>query len=117
PGVDGSGEPAERRRDRRSCSLGRPRADALATMPATRRPAPALAKVLERVSAAVRQHELILPGQTVVVAVSGGPDSVCLLEALVRLRRSLHADLVVAHVDHRVRPGSGEDASYVHRLA
>jgi tRNA(Ile)-lysidine synthase len=85
-------------------------------MPATRRP-PAVAKVLERAAASIRDHELMLPGQTVVLAVSGGPDSVCLLETMVRLRRQLKVGLVVAHVDHHARPGSGADASYVRRLA
>ncbi|MGE5226858.1 MAG: tRNA lysidine(34) synthetase TilS [Planctomycetaceae bacterium] len=81
-----------------------------------RRP-PAVARVLERVAATVGAHDLWLPGQTVVVAVSGGPDSVCLLEALVRLRRTLRHALVVAHVDHGGRPGSSADAAYVRRLA
>src|ERR671938_676691 len=85
-------------------------------MRATRRP-PAVAKVLERVAAAVRDPYLILPAQTFVVAVSGGPDSVCLLETLVRLRRTLRADLVVAHVDHGTRAGSAAEASYVRRSA
>lgn len=81
-----------------------------------RRP-PAVARVLERVRATVRAHELWLPEQTVVVAVSGGPDSVCLLETLVRLRRTLRHALVVAHVDHGVQSGSAADAAYVRRLA
>lgn len=85
-------------------------------MTAPRRP-PAVAKVLERAGATIRDHELILPGQMVAVAVSGGPDSVCLLESLVRLRRTLRARLVVLHVDHGVRPGSAADAAYVARLA
>jgi tRNA(Ile)-lysidine synthase len=78
---------------------------------------PAVARVLERVRATVRAHELWLPEQTVVVAVSGGPDSVCLLETLVRLRRTLRHMLVVAHVDHGGRPDSAADAMYVRRLA
>ena len=53
---------------------------------AMRRPPP-VARVLERVTATAREHEMFLPGQSVLVAVSGGPDSVCMLESLVRLRR------------------------------
>jgi tRNA(Ile)-lysidine synthase len=85
-------------------------------MPATRRP-PAVAKVLERVTATLREHDLVLPGQTVVLGVSGGPDSVCLLETMVRIRRRLRISLVVGHVDHATRPESGADAAYVRRLA
>ncbi len=81
-----------------------------------RRP-PAVARVLERVTATAREHEMFLPGQGVLVAVSGGPDSVCMLESLVRLRRLLRVRLEVFHFDHRLRVGSGADAAYVRRLA
>jgi tRNA(Ile)-lysidine synthase len=60
---------------------------------------------------------MFLPGQSVLVAVSGGPDSVCLLESLVRLRRLFKIRLEVFHFDHRLRVGSGSDAAYVKRLA
>lgn len=53
------------------------------------------------------------PGHSVVVACSGGPDSVCLLHALHRLRRLLRIRLVVFHFDHRLREGSERDAAYV----
>jgi tRNA(Ile)-lysidine synthase len=81
-----------------------------------RRP-PAVARVLERVTATAREHEMFLPGQTVLVAVSGGPDSVCLLESLARLRRLFKIRLEVFHFDHRLRKDSALDASYVKRLA
>ncbi len=81
-----------------------------------RRP-PAVARVLERVTATVREHEMFLPGQAVLVAVSGGPDSVCLVESLVRLRRLFKIRLEVFHLDHRLRPDSRLDATYVRRIA
>lgn len=81
-----------------------------------RRP-PAVARVLERVTATVRQHDLFHPGETVLVLVSGGPDSICLLESLVRLRRLFRIRLEVFHFDHRLRPGSAADAGYVKRAA
>jgi tRNA(Ile)-lysidine synthase len=49
----------------------------------------------------------------ILVAVSGGPDSLALLHALHRLRQRL----VVAHFDHRLRPGSSADARFVERAA
>jgi tRNA(Ile)-lysidine synthase len=60
---------------------------------------------------------MFLPGQTVLVCVSGGPDSVCLLESLVRLRRLFRVRLEIFHLDHRLRDGSAADAGYVRRLA
>jgi len=81
-----------------------------------RRP-PAVARVLERVTATARHHEMFLPGQTVLVAVSGGPDSVCLLYSLHHLRRLFRIRLEVFHYDHRLRRDSNDDARYVERLA
>jgi tRNA(Ile)-lysidine synthase len=60
---------------------------------------------------------MFLPGDSVLVAVSGGPDSVCLLYALCLLRRLFRIRLEVFHLDHRLRPDSGDDARYVRRLA
>jgi tRNA(Ile)-lysidine synthase len=57
------------------------------------------------------------PGQSVLVACSGGPDSICLLHALFRVRRLLRLHLAVFHFDHRLRPESGDDAAYVRRQA
>jgi tRNA(Ile)-lysidine synthase len=57
------------------------------------------------------------PGQLVMVACSGGPDSTCLIHALHRLRRLFRVRLVAFHFDHRLRPDSAEDAEYVRRQA
>jgi tRNA(Ile)-lysidine synthase len=81
-----------------------------------RRP-PAVARVLERVTSTAREHLMFLPGQTVLVAVSGGPDSVCMVESLVRLRRLFTIRLEVFHFDHRLRKDSALDAAYVARLS
>ncbi|HTG46353.1 MAG TPA: tRNA lysidine(34) synthetase TilS [Actinomycetota bacterium] len=78
---------------------------------------PAVARVLERVTATVRANDLFTPGDLVLVWVSGGPDSVCALESLVRLRRLFRIRLAVFHLDHGLRPDSGGDAAYVRRLA
>ena len=78
---------------------------------------PAVARVLERVRAAGREHELFIPGTLVVVACSGGPDSTCLLHALARVRRLFRIRLAVFHFDHRLRRGSAEDGRYVRRQA
>ena len=51
------------------------------------------------------------------VAVSGGPDSVTLLDLLVSTRSSHGMDLVVAHVDHGIHPDSADVAGAVGALA
>lgn len=78
---------------------------------------PAVARVLQRVTATVREHEMFVSGEAVLVAVSGGPDSTCLLYSLHALRRLFKIKLEVFHLDHRLRPDSPKDAAYVARLA
>lgn len=55
-----------------------------------------------------------LPKGKYVVAVSGGVDSMALLDIL---RRQKGLELVVAHVNHGIRPDAGEDEKLVHRYA
>jgi len=52
----------------------------------------------------------------VLVACSGGGDSVALLLLLWSLRKSLGLELTVAHADHGLRPGSETDADFVRQL-
>ncbi len=78
---------------------------------------PAVARVLERTTATARVNEMFLPGDVVLVACSGGPDSVCLLYSLYHLRRLLRIRPEVFHLDHLLRPDSAKDADYVRRLA
>ncbi len=56
-------------------------------------------------------------GSKLVVAVSGGLDSVALLDVLLRVRDDLRLKLVVAHADHGLRRGSAKDAAFVRQLA
>jgi tRNA(Ile)-lysidine synthase len=65
----------------------------------------------------VRQEQFFTPGERVLVAVSGGPDSVALLHLLARLRPELHLELAVGHFDHGLRPESLDDARFVAALA
>lgn len=69
-----------------------------------------------RVMAYCRTYQLFEPGDGVVLGVSGGADSVCLLFALYRLRRELGISLYVVHVNHGIRPDAGRDADYVEQL-
>ncbi|TMK83134.1 MAG: tRNA lysidine(34) synthetase TilS, partial [Actinobacteria bacterium] len=74
---------------------------------------PAVRRVLQKIAGSARTHRMFERGGTVVAAVSGGPDSLCLLHSLVRLRRLLDVEPVCFHFDHRLRPGSERDAAYV----
>jgi tRNA(Ile)-lysidine synthase len=66
----------------------------------------------------IQEHRLMPQGEKVVVAVSGGADSVCMLHLLITLREKLSLSLHVAHLDHQLRGEESEaDAAYVAELA
>ena len=66
----------------------------------------------------IREHHLVSGQYQLLVAVSGGQDSVCLLHILVKLQEGLNVKLHVAHLNHQLRGAeSKEDAQYVSQLA
>jgi tRNA(Ile)-lysidine synthase len=72
----------------------------------------------QKVLSFIRENRLLKSGDKAVVAVSGGPDSVCLLHVLYGLQDELKINLHVAHLDHKLRgAASGADAAYVKGLA
>ncbi len=74
--------------------------------------------VLDRVRQTIERHHLLAPGETVVVGVSGGPDSLCLLHVLCRLRGEYGLSLHVAHLHHGLRGAEADaDAEFVRALA
>ena len=62
--------------------------------------------ILKQVMACIAEHELIADGERVLVALSGGPDSVALLHLLCRLRKSHRLELSAAYINHHIRPRS-----------
>jgi len=71
--------------------------------------------VLEQVAATISRYNMLAPGARAIVAVSGGPDSVCLLYAL----RELKIRVVgIAHLNHKLRGAdSDEDERFVAAIA
>jgi len=74
--------------------------------------------LLSQVRQIIAKYEIFNPGDRVVVGVSGGPDSLCLLHLLNRLQEELEITLHVAHLHHALRgEEADEDARFVERLA
>ena len=70
-------------------------------------------KVLETINT----YNLIEPGDTILVAVSGGPDSMCLLNVLHSLKEKLKIkEIAVAHVNHMLRNEAEEETQYVKKF-
>jgi tRNA(Ile)-lysidine synthase len=80
-----------------------------------------LTQALEKALSCIHRHAMLEPASGVVVAVSGGADSVALLDILLRLRSVEEFSgirLMVAHLDHQLRgEESTEDAEFVRALA
>jgi tRNA(Ile)-lysidine synthase len=73
--------------------------------------------IIDQVRATIRQFGLLKPGETVVIGVSGGPDSLSLLYILAGLQKEFTLSLHAAHLDHNLRTTSGDDLSFVRRQA
>ncbi len=75
------------------------------------------ARVWSRLIAFDRRHRLLVPGDRVLAAVSGGPDSVALAHFLAQLARRKGFTLAIAHVHHGLRGREADgDAESVRRL-
>ena len=67
-----------------------------------------MALMLEKVRTWIDKHKLLDQGDTIIVACSGGPDSLALLHILAAFRLEYNISIIVAHVDHMLR---GEESA------
>jgi tRNA(Ile)-lysidine synthase len=76
------------------------------------------AGVRDQVKSTIDRHRMLEAGEVIVVGVSGGADSLCLLHVLRELAPAYAIRLHVAHLDHGIRGAeSAADAAFVARLA
>ena len=74
-------------------------------------------KRLEKIENYIRQYHMIEKGDRIVIGVSGGADSVCLLMALCSLQEKLGFQVLVCHVNHELRgEEAAQDEAYVEML-
>jgi tRNA(Ile)-lysidine synthase len=75
---------------------------------------PALA---QQVSAVIGKHSMLAGGESVLVGLSGGPDSVCLLMLLSRIRDNLRLSIHAVYVNHNLRPEeTGKEIEFCRNL-
>ncbi len=73
-------------------------------------------QIEEKVFSFMEEHHMLKPDDRVVVGVSGGADSVCLLFVLLQYAKSVPLSLAVAHINHGIRREAADDARYVEEL-
>ncbi|HZK87151.1 MAG TPA: ATP-binding protein, partial [Syntrophomonas sp.] len=61
----------------------------------------------------IRDYDLIRPGDKVIVALSGGPDSMALLHILKRLGLEAGFEIVAAHINHGLRSEAQQEQQFV----
>lgn len=71
----------------------------------------------EEVLETIKKYNMIENGDKIVLAVSGGPDSICMLDILNDIKNDktidINFEIVVAHVNHMIRKEAEEDEKYV----
>ena len=73
--------------------------------------------IFEKVLDTINTHNLIEKGDKIILGISGGPDSVCLLHILNRLKDVLDIKIYAAHLNHQIRGLEAQkDALYVAKL-
>lgn len=67
----------------------------------------------ENIYNTIKKYNMISDKDKIVVAVSGGPDSMALLNTLYNLKSNFNCELYVAHVNHMIRAVADEETEYV----
>ena len=61
----------------------------------------------------IKKYNMINKGDKVVIGVSGGPDSITLLNVLNKFKEKLNIKIYVAHINHSIRKEADEETEYV----
>jgi len=67
----------------------------------------------EKVLKTITKYNLIESGDNIVVGVSGGPDSICMLDILIKLKEKINFNIYVAHINHMIRTEAADEEKYV----
>jgi tRNA(Ile)-lysidine synthase len=72
---------------------------------------------LKKVRETVSHYDMLRGGEKVLIAVSGGPDSMCMLKVLLDLAKTSDLVVVVANMDHGIRGAESErDSEFVRKI-
>lgn len=74
-------------------------------------------RLRDKVESFCRHEQLFLPGDHLLIACSGGPDSLTLLDVLASLRRAWNLTLTVCYVHHGIRRAADDEVPVVRKAA
>ena len=72
--------------------------------------------IIDRCKEFIGKNHLLAPKEKVILAVSGGPDSVFLFHLFCSLRKEKKIEFVVAHLNHCLRKEAAEEEAFVEEL-
>lgn len=72
--------------------------------------------LIDIVKRTISKYNLIEQGDKIVIGVSGGPDSIALLDILNKLKIEYNIQIIVAHINHMIREESEQEAIYVKEM-
>ena len=67
-------------------------------------------KTIEFLNSTIKEREIVVLG------LSGGPDSMCLLHLLLKIKEKKNITIICAHVNHNLRKESAEEETFVKRI-
>lgn len=73
--------------------------------------------IVDRVRSTINKYNLLQKGDKIVLGLSGGPDSVCLLHILKQLEEEYDISIYAAHLNHQIRGIEAQkDVMYISQL-
>ena len=67
----------------------------------------------EQILSTIKKYNLIEKKDKIICGISGGPDSICMLDVLRKIKQELDFEIIVCHVNHMIREESTDDEKYV----
>lgn len=69
--------------------------------------------MIKKVLNTINKNKLIKENDKIIAGVSGGPDSICMLDILLKIKKAINFEIIVAHINHRIREEADSDQKYV----
>lgn len=69
--------------------------------------------IKEKVLNTIKKYNLINQNEKIICGVSGGPDSICMLNILMQIKKEINFNIIVCHVNHLIREEATSDEQYV----